>query len=234
MDGFSRACAPVPQLRGLESNLSSQKLGRAIAHFARIASSKEQIVCALPDHFGVPLQIVCQRICNQIGLTIHIYIRAQSVLKGVMHNWIVRASQNRRLRIWHLAFERIHMRPNQCLGQDHVTIFDRVHHTATGLCLHVHTNRAECQLPLKRTARHSRWRRKQRHMFDFDLTRRAIVAPAALGQCLNQWHKHTQNALIFWNPALLHPAQRRRTGCVTGQNHQIAASVPHPLHSSSG
>ena len=142
----------------------------------------------------------------------------------------MRAAEDRGLGIGHLALERIDVRAHQRIGKDHVALFDRIDHTAAGLRLNIHANGAEGQLALKGAARHGRGRREQRHVFHGHLARRAVIAPFALGQRLDQRDENTQYALVGGNPAFLHPAQRGGRGGVAGQDHKVAALVPQPRH----
>mmetsp|Transcript_29236 Transcript_29236/g.56600 ORF Transcript_29236/g.56600 Transcript_29236/m.56600 type:complete len:223 (+) Transcript_29236:701-1369(+) len=164
----------------------------------------------------------------------HLHARAQCRLKRLLHQRIMGAAQNGRLRLRHFTLERIHMRPHQRLGEDHIAVFDGIDDPTAGLRLHIDANGAKGQFPLKRPARHRRRRRKERHMFHGHLAGRRVVAPLPLCKRLDQGNKNAQHPLVARHPNFLHPPQRGGRGSVARQNHQITARIKKPLHRRTG
>ena len=213
---------------GLEGHGAAQELRRAVRHAARIAR-RQKGRRAAARHAGMAGEVVREAFGHQRGLGVDGDLRAERVPKGRFDEGIVRAAQHRRVGPRHLAHQRLDMGARQRLGEDQVALLDGVHDAAAGLRLHVHADGAERKLALER-ARGDRGRRgEERDVAHRDLTRGRVVAPAPLGQRLDQRHEHAEHALALGHPRLLHPAQRHRRGGVAGEHHDVAAPRPQIL-----
>ena len=199
-------------------------------NLAWIAGGQEAALGPAAVHVWMALEVVGKRLCHEVRLRIDRDSLSQSLLEDLEHQRIMGTAKDRRLRLGHLAFQRLDVAAHQRLGEDHVTLFDGIDETATGLRLDVDADGAEGQLALEGTGAHRGRRGKERDVLHRDLARRRVVAPLPLGQRLDQRHEDPQDALALGQAALLHPAQRRRRGGVAGEDHQIAARVPEAVH----
>ncbi len=212
----------------------AQELRRAVRYARGIARREVGQPATLPRHRRMACEVMPEAIGHQRRLRQHRDIRPQRLLKHVLQQRVMRAAQNGGLRLWHLAAQGIDVAAHQRLGQDHVTVLDRIDDAAAGLRLDINADRAKGQFSLKRAATDRCRRSKEGHMPRRHLARGGIIAPLTLGQGLYQRHKDAQHTLARRHARLLHSAQRNGRGCVARQHHQIASLSPEPFNPSAG